>query len=79
MLMPTHVIKYRWDNYQICNGQPFDKTRYPIIAGMYPSGNLPDLSGYSISTPGYSFPQKIVFAMAMKMENYWIEKYHKYK
>ncbi|MEQ2026020.1 phage tail protein [Xenorhabdus szentirmaii] len=79
MLMPTHVIKYRWDNYQICNGQPFDKTRYPIIAGMYPSGYLPDLSGYSISTPGSSFPQRIVFAMAMKMENYWIEKYHKYK
>ncbi|ASN84883.1 phage tail protein [Pectobacterium versatile] len=28
-----------------CNGQSFDKSRYPILASLYPSGFLPDLRG----------------------------------
>lgn len=28
-----------------CNGQSFDKSRYPILASRYPSGVLPDLRG----------------------------------
>ncbi|WP_440866546.1 phage tail protein [Symbiopectobacterium purcellii] len=28
-----------------CNGQAFDKTAYPILAELYPSGHLPDLRG----------------------------------
>ncbi|RJL38196.1 hypothetical protein D5078_20315 [Pectobacterium carotovorum] len=28
-----------------CNGQPFDKTLYPVLASRYPSGVLPDLRG----------------------------------
>ncbi|GMB64040.1 hypothetical protein PPNK14_19300 [Pectobacterium parmentieri] len=28
-----------------CNGQAFDKSRYPILASRYPSGFLPDLRG----------------------------------
>ncbi|MCL6374240.1 tail fiber protein [Pectobacterium atrosepticum] len=28
-----------------CNGQSFDKSRYPILASRYPSGFLPDLRG----------------------------------
>ncbi len=28
-----------------CNGQAFDKTTYPILAELYPSGHLPDLRG----------------------------------
>lgn len=28
-----------------CNGSAFDKTKYPILASLFPSGNLPDLRG----------------------------------
>ncbi|WP_440866629.1 phage tail protein [Symbiopectobacterium purcellii] len=28
-----------------CNGQAFNKTAYPILAELYPSGHLPDLRG----------------------------------
>ncbi|WP_440866505.1 phage tail protein [Symbiopectobacterium purcellii] len=28
-----------------CNGQAFNKTTYPILAELYPSGHLPDLRG----------------------------------
>ncbi|KFX14811.1 tail fiber protein [Pectobacterium parvum] len=28
-----------------CNGQSFDKSQYPILASLYPSGFLPDLRG----------------------------------
>ncbi|WP_027711604.1 phage tail protein [Dickeya chrysanthemi] len=28
-----------------CNGQPFDRNRYPRLAQLYPSGMLPDLRG----------------------------------
>lgn len=31
--------------YLACNGQPFDKTTYPLLAKAYPSGVLPDLRG----------------------------------
>ncbi|WP_334472749.1 tail fiber protein [Arsenophonus sp. PmNCSU2021_1] len=29
----------------ICNGEPFDKKKYPLLALAYPSGKLPDLRG----------------------------------
>ncbi|AYB49865.1 phage tail protein [Candidatus Williamhamiltonella defendens] len=29
----------------LCNGDRFDKTRYPLLASAYPSGQLPDLRG----------------------------------
>lgn len=28
-----------------CNGAAFNKTHYPVLASVYPSGNLPDLRG----------------------------------
>lgn len=28
-----------------CNGSAFDKTKYPFLASLFPSGNLPDLRG----------------------------------
>lgn len=28
-----------------CNGQAFDKTKYPQLAKLYPAGSLPDLRG----------------------------------
>ena len=33
------------DGWLKCNGQAFDKSRYPILASLYPSGILPDLRG----------------------------------
>ncbi|QDX28528.1 phage tail-collar fiber domain-containing protein [Dickeya poaceiphila] len=33
------------DGWLKCNGQAFDKTRYPRLAQVYPSGVLPDLRG----------------------------------
>lgn len=33
------------DGYLICNGQHFDKNKYPLLSKAYPSGVLPDLRG----------------------------------
>ncbi len=33
------------DGWLKCNGQSFDKNRYPRLAQVYPSGVLPDLRG----------------------------------
>lgn len=33
----------------ICNGEPFDKKKHPLLAQAYPSGKLPDLRGEFIS------------------------------
>ncbi|MGJ0579187.1 tail fiber protein [Xenorhabdus bovienii] len=39
---PTEIPPEGW---LICNGDSFDKTRYPKLAFAYPSGILPDLRG----------------------------------
>ncbi|PHM37991.1 tail protein [Xenorhabdus mauleonii] len=39
---PTESAPAGW---LICNGDPFDKTKYPKLALAYPSGVLPDLRG----------------------------------
>nr|WP_238149499.1 tail fiber protein [Arsenophonus endosymbiont of Aleurodicus floccissimus] len=39
---PTERAPMGWF---ICNGEPFDKIKYPLLALAYPSGNLPDLRG----------------------------------
>ncbi len=39
---PTEKPPVGW---RICNGEPFDKKKYPLLALAYPSGKLPDLRG----------------------------------
>ncbi|MDX7990863.1 phage tail protein [Xenorhabdus sp. psl] len=39
---PTETAPEGWF---ICNGEPFDKSKYPKLAIAYPSGVLPDLRG----------------------------------
>ncbi|BGI52630.1 MAG: hypothetical protein HamCj_09830 [Candidatus Hamiltonella defensa (Ceratovacuna japonica)] len=39
---PTETAPTGWF---ICNGEPFDKKKYPLLALAYPSGKLPDLRG----------------------------------
>ncbi|MDX7999435.1 phage tail protein [Xenorhabdus sp. Reich] len=39
---PTEIPPQGW---LMCNGEPFDKSKYPKLALAYPSGKLPDLRG----------------------------------
>lgn len=39
---PAAIPPTGWFN---CNGSAFDKTKYPFLASLFPSGNLPDLRG----------------------------------
>ncbi|OZI13961.1 phage tail protein [Sodalis-like symbiont of Philaenus spumarius] len=39
---PTEKAPTGWF---ICNGEPFNKIKYPLLALAYPSGKLPDLRG----------------------------------
>ncbi len=40
-----HSSRYTPKGYLYCNGQTFDKSRYPQLAAAYPDGKIPDLRG----------------------------------
>ncbi|OWO78917.1 hypothetical protein B5C26_22755 [Photorhabdus luminescens] len=40
-----HSQRYTPKGYLYCNGQTFDKFRYPQLAAAYPDGKIPDLRG----------------------------------
>ncbi|CQJ44942.1 phage tail-collar fiber domain-containing protein [Yersinia rohdei] len=42
---PSDVLP---EGYALMQGQVFDKTQYPLLAGAYPAGIIPDMRGWTI-------------------------------
>jgi len=71
---PTETAPTGWF---ICNGEPFDKKKYPLLALAYPSGKLPDLRGEFIrgwdAGRKVDNGRKILSAQSDAMQKIWAE------